>query len=151
MTQFNGALSTYRWGSAIAEARRMREKVKFLGWIAPEEIPALLATAHLVLIPSRYEGLPRVAVEAALMAKPVVATRVGGISEVVLHQKTGLLVEPENNTALAEAISFLLAHQEEATTMGHSARSLALKKFNLEHCVDSYQSLYQRLTLGKSV
>ncbi len=133
-----------------AESLGLTDKVKFLGWVIPEKVPALLATAHVIMIPSRYEGLPRVAVEAALMAKPVVATRVGGIPEVVLHQKTGLLVEAENSAALAEATSFLLVHHEKATTMGDTARMFASKKYNMEHFVDSYQALYQQLTLEKS-
>ena len=129
-----------------AESLGLTEKVKWLGWMAPEKIPVLLATALVVLIPSRSEGLPRVAVEAALMARPVVGTRVGGIPEVVLHEQTGLLVEPENDRALAEAITFLMTHQDLGETMGHSARKLALEKFRPVHCMDSYQALYQQLT-----
>jgi glycogen(starch) synthase len=133
-----------------AKSLGLAEQVKWVGWVAPEEIPALLATSQAVLIPSRSEGLPRVAVEAALMARPVVGTRVGGIPEVVVHQRTGLLVEPENERALADAIIFLLTHQEEGVSMGHSARRLALKKFRMEGCVDSYQALYEQLIQVKS-
>lgn len=134
-----------------AETLGLAEKVQWLGWVAPKQIPALLATAQAVLIPSRSEGLPRVAVEAALMARPVVATKVGGIPEVVVHQRTGLVVEPENERALADAIIFLLTHQEHSVSMGHSARRLALKKFRMEGCVDSYQALYEQLIQVKSV
>jgi len=133
-----------------AESLGLTEKVQWLGWVAPEQIPALIATAQAVLIPSRSEGLPRVAVEAALMARPVAATKVGGIPEVVIHQKTGLLVEPENDEALADAILYLLTNQDESVAMGHSARCLALEQFNLEHCVDSYHALYEQLTQSKS-
>src|SRR5262249_3612688 len=69
--------------------------VDFVGWVAPDQIPALLNGATAVVIPSRQEGLPLVAVEAALMARPVVATRVGGLPEAIVHQQTGVLVEPE--------------------------------------------------------
>ena len=78
------------------------------------------------------------------------ATKVGGIPEVVIHQKTGLLVEPENDEALADAIIYLLTNQDESVAMGHSARCLALEQFNLEHSVDSYQALYEQLTQSKS-
>jgi glycogen(starch) synthase len=134
-----------------AESLGLAEKVQWLGWVAPEEIPALLATAQAVLIPSRSEGLPRVAVEAALMARPVVATKVGGIPEVVIHQRTGLLVEPENEGVLADAIIYFLTHREEGESMGYSARSLALEQFNLDHCLDSYHALYEQLTQSKSI
>ena len=134
-----------------AESLGLAEKVQWLGWVAPEQIPALLATAQAVLIPSRSEGLPRVAVEAALMARPVVATKVGGIPEVVIHQRTGLLVEPENEGVLADAIIYFLTHREEGESMGYSARSLALEQFNLDHCLDSYHALYEQLTQSKSI
>jgi glycogen(starch) synthase len=133
-----------------AESLGLTQMVKWLGWVPPEQIPALLATAQAVLIPSRSEGLPRVAVEAALMARPVVATKVGGIPEVVIHQRTGLLVEPENEGALADAVIYLLSNKEKAVTMGCSARSLVLKKFNMEQCVNSYQALYEQLAQSKS-
>ena len=133
-----------------AESLGLTEKVKWLGWVAPEQIPPLLATSQVVLIPSRSEGLPRVAVETALMARPVVATEVGGIPEVVMHQRTGLLVEPENVGALADAIIYFLTHREKGESMGYSARRLALEQFNLDHCVDSYHALYEQLTQSKS-
>jgi glycogen(starch) synthase len=131
------------------ESLGLTEKVQWLGWVAPDKIPALLATAQVVLIPSRSEGLPRIAVEAALMARPVVATKVGGIPEVVIHQRTGLLVEPENERALAESIIYFLTHREECDSMGYSARKFVLEKFNMEECVDTYQTLYEKLTQGK--
>ena len=69
--------------------------VEFTGWIDPEQVPALINHATLIVMPSREDSLPLVALEAARMARPVVATRVGGLPEIVVHQETGLLVEPE--------------------------------------------------------
>ncbi len=128
-----------------AESLELNGKVQWLGWVAPGQMPALLATAQVVLIPSRTEGLPRVAVEAALMARPVVATKIGGIPEVVLHQRTGLLVTPENERALIDALMYVLTHREEGELMGASARTFVLEKFNMEQCVDSYQTLYNQI------
>jgi glycogen(starch) synthase len=123
----------------------LSEIVQFIGWVAPDVVPALMNTATVVVMPSRWESLPLVALEGALMARPVVGTRVGGLPEVVLHQQTGLLVEEEDSQALAEAIAFLLQHPETATRMGQAARSRVLDIFSLQRHVDAYEALYRKL------
>ena len=119
--------------------------VDFVGWVSPEKVPELINTATIVIIPSRWEGLPLVALEAASMARPIVATRISGLSEIVLHQQTGLLLEPEDTAGLAEAIGFLLAHLEQAAQMGRAGRRRMQELFSWEHCLESYDSLYQKL------
>lgn len=122
--------------------------VKFTGWIAPEKVPELINTATIVIMPSRREPFGLVALQAAQMARPIVATRVGGLPEVVAHQQTGLLVEEGDSATLAEAIAFLLQHPEVATQMGQAARSRAQQMFGLERLVEAYDALYQRLAQG---
>ena len=80
-----------------------------------------------------------------MMARPVVATPVGGLSEVVAHQQTGLLVPPEDPVRLAEAITFLLARPAVATQMGQAARHRMQGAFTWERCVDAYDTLYRKL------
>lgn len=123
--------------------------VEFTGWIAPDDIPALMNTVTIAVIPSRSESFSLVALEAALMARPVVAAHVGGIPEVVVHQQTGLLVEPENSDALAEAMAFLLDHSATATRMGQAARRRAQRVFSWERQVHAYDALYRRLVKGR--
>lgn len=124
----------------------LNDKITFTGWITPEKIAALINTATMVIIPSRTgEMLPVVALQAAQMARPVVATRVGGLPEFVIHQQTGLLVEKDNDTALADAITFLLEHSEIANRMGQVARQKAQEVFGLQSCVEAYNKLYQQL------
>jgi len=123
----------------------LTEVVNFIGWVPPEKVPALINTATVVILPSRQEGLPLVALEAAFMARPVVATRVGGLPEVVRHQQTGLLVEKEDSGGLAEALSFLLRYPEAATQMGQAAQRRVQGVFSWQHCVDAYDALYQKL------
>src|SRR5206468_1041812 len=60
---------------------KIRNTVEFTGWIAPDQVPDLINTATMVLMPSRREGLPLVGIEAALMRRPLIATRVGGLPE----------------------------------------------------------------------
>jgi glycogen(starch) synthase len=119
--------------------------VEFTGWVAPEAVPALINTAVAVVIPSREEAFSLVALEAALMARPVVGVRVGGLAEVVLHEQTGLLVEKEDSEALAKAIAFLLEYPQTAAEMGQAARTRAQTIFNWERHVDAYDALYRRL------
>jgi glycogen(starch) synthase len=62
-----------------AAGLRLTHSVDFIGWVAPDKVPELMNTATVVIMPSRWEGLPNVALQAAVMARPVVATRVGGL------------------------------------------------------------------------
>lgn len=119
--------------------------VDFLGPIPPENVPDLLNKTTLVVLPSRIEGFSLVALEAALMARPVVATCVGGLPEVVVHKQTGLLVEKDNRHALAEAVTILLNHPEAARQMGQAARCRALESFSWDRYVDAYDALYRKL------
>lgn len=121
------------------------EAVEFLGWVDPDEVPALINTCTIVLIPSRHEGLPLVALQAAQLGRPVVATPVHGLSEAVVDGETGLLVEPENGPALGRAIAFLLEHPATATRLGQAARRRARDQFGWERHVAAYDALYHRL------
>jgi glycogen(starch) synthase len=122
----------------------LSDSVKLAGWVAPDNVPFLLNTATLVVIPSRAEGFGLVALQAALMARPVVATRVGGLPEVVVNGETGLLVEPEQQ-ALGEAVCFLLAGPRVAAAMGVEARRFAVNNFGFDRHVNAYDSLYRKI------
>ena len=121
--------------------------VDMVGWVHPDKVRSLIDTVTLVVIPSRSEGLPQVSIEAGLMGRPVVATGVGGLPEIIVHGRTGLLVEPENSPALAEAIGYLLDHEQESIQMGSAARTHVQGMFRLEPLVDSYDTLYQKLVM----
>jgi glycosyltransferase involved in cell wall biosynthesis len=121
------------------------DRVDLLGWVAPDSIASLINKATVIIMPSRWEGLPSVALQAAAMGRPVVGTRVPGLSEVVAHNETGLLVEPENIEAIADATAFLLTHRHIAMQMGDSARSRMQNVFGWKRCVDAYDELYQKL------
>ena len=124
----------------------IRDHVDFLGWIAPGDIPSLINTATMVLMPSRQESLPLVALEAALMARPVVATRIGGLPEVVADERTGLLVSADDPHGLADAVSFLLRRHELSVDLGQAARIRVQQEFSWRSHVDAYDTLYKKLT-----
>jgi glycogen(starch) synthase len=130
---------------AQAAALGLDSAVEFAGWIAPEAVPSVINASTFVVMPSRSEALPLVALEAALMGRPLLATRVGGLPEVVVHGQTGLLVEPGDSGALAKAMAFLLEHPERTSQMGQAARSRAMKLFSFERQVTAYDALYQEL------
>ncbi|MBW1816030.1 MAG: glycosyltransferase family 4 protein [Deltaproteobacteria bacterium] len=134
------------------QARKLgiNDAVDFLGWVAPNKVSELINTSTIVVMPSRREGLPQVAMEAALMARPVVAARVGGVPEIVVHGQTGLLVGQEDSSALADAVEFLVAHPEKAAQMGQAARERVKKEFSWDHYMDAYEALYRKLISEKS-
>jgi glycogen synthase len=121
------------------------DSVEFLGWVPPDDVPDLINTCTLVIMPSRIEPLGLVAVQAAQMARPIVATRVDGLPEVVVHGQTGLLTEPDDVDDLTQAMQFLLQHPSIATAMGQAARQRAQTMFDWNAHVGAYDSLYRRL------
>jgi glycogen(starch) synthase len=123
----------------------LKDAVKFIGWVSPEEVPALINTATVILMPSRWEGLPSVALQASVMARPIVAARVGGLPEIVLDGYTGLLIPPEDHQALANAITILLERPSMSVTLGQAARQRVQEVFSWQRCVDAYAAVYQTL------
>jgi glycogen(starch) synthase len=129
-----------------AVALDLRSSVEFIGSVQPDVVPQIVNAASVVVVPSRWEepfGL--VALEAALMGRAVVATRGGGLPEVVVDRKTGMIVERENSRAIAEAIIYLLSHPEITEKMGRAGRSRARKIFAWPRFVDAYDKLYRKL------
>ena len=133
----------------LAARGRLPDRVTFPGWVAPDAVHALLACASVVLVPSIHEGFGLVALEAALAARPVVASRVEGIPEVVLDGETGILVPPADAQALARAIDGLLEDPVRGAALGARARERAIERFGVGRCVDGYLEVYSRITAGR--
>jgi glycosyltransferase involved in cell wall biosynthesis len=125
--------------------------VEFLGWVPPEKVVNVLNSATAVLMPSHREGLPSVALEAALAGRPIVATRVGGLPEVVVHEETGLLVEDGDAQALARATIRLLGDPSAAASFGAAGRRRAATLFSFDRYVGAYAELYQKMTSSPGV
>jgi glycogen(starch) synthase len=131
---------------AQARALGIAAAVDFLGWVQPEDVPGRINQCSAVLIPSRQdENLPIVALQAAQMARPVIASRVSGLPEIVQDHVTGLLVEPDQPEALAAAMAYLLQHKPEARRLGLANQAFAGQHFNLDQCAAAYADLYRRL------
>ena len=93
------------------------------------------------MVPSIYEGMPLVILEAMVAGVPVVASRVSGIPEVVLDPETGWLVNPEDPPALAAAIAELLAHPDAARRRGESGRQRLAERYRPEVVAATWESI----------
>ena len=130
----------------LSEALGLHDHVTFTGWVAPAEIPRLINESALAVIPSRWEetfGL--VTVQAMQVARPVVASAIGGIPEVVADGVTGLLVPPGDPALLAGAILTILEDPERAGVMGALGRTRATELFSWVRCLSEYESVYRLL------
>jgi glycosyltransferase involved in cell wall biosynthesis len=116
-------------GSMEEEVRRRaagNSDIEMVGSVPRETLRELIDAATLVVLPSRSEGLGRVVLEASARSRPVVASRVGGIPELVEDGETGVLVQPEDAAALAAAVLRILDDPAAATEMGERGRRRAL-------------------------
>jgi glycogen(starch) synthase len=130
-----------------SNALGLTDVVDFLGLVDPGNIPELMNKTTIVLVPSRPgDSFPLVAIQAAQMARPLVAARVGGLPELIMHRQTGLLIEEENIEELVEAVTFLLENPERAVRYGQAGRKQAQELFSLDKCVNAYDVLYRKLS-----
>ena len=106
-------------------------------------IPELLRPSYMLVHPTRVEALGRSLIEASAAARPVVATRVGGIPEVIEHGKTGLLCDPDDVEGFSSAMAALLHNTSLAARMGAEGRKRAVSLFSLESMIQSYLALYE--------
>jgi glycogen(starch) synthase len=123
----------------------LSQTVELIGWVAPDSVPSLMDSATIVVMPSRWEGFPSVGLQAAAMARPIVASRVGGLPDIVADRQTGFTVEAEDAAALGKAIITLLKSPELAVEMGKAGRHRVQKLFGWEQCVDRYDALYRQV------
>ena len=96
--------------------------MKFLGYVSGRQKIALVQQASVVVVPSLLEAFGIVALEALSCGRPVVASRVGGLQEIVSHGETGLLFDPGNVVQLAESVISLLQDAALRHRYGHNAR-----------------------------
>lgn len=126
-------------------ARRsgLEQSVLFLGH--RDDIPDLLQLVRIVLIPSRHEGLPIFLLEAMASGKPVVASSVGGIPEVIVHGRDGLLVPPEDPVAMATAVLMLLNDSNVAAATAERGRLRVLDQFDNLRTGRAVADTYRRM------
>jgi glycosyltransferase involved in cell wall biosynthesis len=118
--------------------------VRFLGNQAHAKLPQHFNAAEVVVLPSLYEGHPKVLLEAMACGRPVIGTNVQGIREIIQHGKTGWLCNTDSDS-IRTAIQELMRCPRLRAQLGHNARQYTLKHVSLDHIVD------MELTLLRSV
>ena len=128
--------------NAVLDREGVRERV----WLAGEraDVPAIMRGLNCFVLPSLAEGVPHTILEAMASALPVVATRVGGNSELIESGMTGTLVPPADSEALARAILGYLSDRAMARRHARAAQRVAKTHFGLTRMVADYASMYER-------
>jgi glycosyltransferase involved in cell wall biosynthesis len=139
----------YKHLKRLASSAGLEDDIYFLG--QREDIPQLLSLMDIFILPSLTEGTPLSIIEAMSMKLPVIASRVGGVPELVLEGKTGLLVTPRNPDEITAAVLKLLKNSKTRKEMGTKARQVVKKKFPLELCVCEHEKLYKKLMTKQAV
>jgi glycosyltransferase involved in cell wall biosynthesis/peptidoglycan/xylan/chitin deacetylase (PgdA/CDA1 family) len=127
---------------AEAERLGLADRILFLGW--RDDIPAILESVDVVVHPSDSEALPNAVIEGMASARPVVATAVGGVPELITSGENGLLVPPRDPAALADAILSVLADPARAIEFGQRGRALVAARFSFERTIAAFEQLYVR-------
>lgn len=132
----------------LARKLNVSDRVRMLGWTRPDDVPAVIDSATLVLMPSRWEPFGLVALQAGQRGRACLAARVGGLPEIVQHERTGLLLPPDQPAQWAQAICALLRDRPRTEALGREAKRFVSREFSLTLHVDAYESLYQQLAAG---
>lgn len=133
----------------LAKTLGIADRVNFLGF--HEKVEGCYQKADIVLVPSRVEPFGNVAVEAMATGRPVIASRVGGLAEIVQHNKTGLLFAVGNSDELADAVLGLLRSPEARFTLAQEAFRSVHARFGFQRFADELTSVFNQLLLDKPV
>lgn len=132
----------------------LANSIKILGPIPNHTIPDVMRGSSLFCLPSYGEGTPVSVMEAMSCGLPIVATRVGGVPDIVIHNQTGLLVDKGDIQNLADALIFLLGNPDVMDKFSQAARMFACENFDGEksakHLVNLYEELLVKASKGKT-
>ncbi len=140
---------TSRFGAqmhALANRLGIGVRTHFVGFQA--DVRPYVAAMNLVVLASRSEGLPVALLEAMAMGIPVVASAVGGIPELIVQRVTGRLVEPENTSALSEAMLDYLVHPHRGIEEGNRAKEWVQRNYSVKAEVQALEDLYRSVANG---
>ena len=129
----------------IARELGVKNFIKFVGKVPHGDVPQYLALMDVFVMPTVYESFGVAALEAQSMEVPVVASNVGGIPEAVSDGSTGILVEPKNPKAIADAVIRLLSDDALREKMGKNGREFVLKNYNWAPNMEEREKLYREL------
>jgi len=122
---------------------QIKGTIKFCTELPWDETMKILKASQMLVVPSRTESIPQVIKEAFYLKVPVIATNVGGNPELVVHQKTGILVPPEDPEKLMIAINNLLDNEETRRNFANNAFEFINKNFSWDVLLEKYTNLYE--------
>jgi glycosyltransferase involved in cell wall biosynthesis len=134
----------------LVDSLGIADRVDFTGWIPQDEVYAAMNRVTAILVPSLSEGMGLVALQGMQMGRPVIASAVDGLLELVVDGETGYLAPPGDDAALAERMARLLDNPEATLAMGQAARRRATADFVYEPYVEKYDRLVRRLVEARS-
>lgn len=135
--------------ATLARERGVMGHCEFVGQVTHGEVLQRMAEAALVVVPSRAEAFGLVNIESLAVGTPVIASRVGGIIDVVRDGVDGLLVQPDDRVALAEGIARLLDDPAERQRFGRAARQGFLERFELQANIGQQVEWYEQLVVER--
>lgn len=127
----------------------LERNFSFLG--RRDDVPRVLGCCDIAVLPSKAEGLPNAVLEYLAAGLPTVASRVGGNAEIVQDNKNGLLVPPEDSSALAEMLLRLLRDSGLAASLGKSGREYVASEFSFQRMIQNTDQLYTELLHSRGV
>jgi glycosyltransferase involved in cell wall biosynthesis len=130
--------------SAQIRAANLEERVRLVGYYARQDAMAILKSSDIFVMPSRYEGTPIALLEAAALARPILASCTGGIPELVTDEEHARLVPPGDPDALAQGLAKLTQDRAYAQTLGRNAQQRVRQSFSLDAQVQLTWDAYQK-------
>ena len=132
---------------AMTDRLGIAGRVRFVGW--RRDLDRVYADLDVVVLTSRNEGLPVSLIEAMAAARPVVATRVGGVTDLVEHGQHGLLAPVDEAQAVAQAIEEILTSPDRGRVMGEAGRKRVYPAFSAQRLIDDIDRLYTQLLMRR--
>lgn len=123
---------------------RLSEKVTFKPWMTHNELGEVLSSARMTVLPSREENFSLAILGSMCVGSPTISTRVGGTAEIIQDRETGLLVEPGDPGALAEAITYLIDHPQERENIAKAGSNHIRNNLTWDDACKKFEQLYQR-------
>jgi glycosyltransferase involved in cell wall biosynthesis len=122
----------------IVDARGLNYAAHTTGWLSRHEVQRVLSESDVFLFPSHVEGLPNAVIEAMAAGLPVVATRVGGLPDLIRHEESGFLVEVGDVAGMTARVSELLARPDQAREIGQRGRQTVVERCDIERVWPRY-------------
>lgn len=129
----------------LVETTGITKNVTFTGFRG--DIPRLIGAMDIYVLPSLWEGLPLALIEASMAGKTVVATKVGGNTEIIIDGKTGLIVAPAQSEQLSEQLILLVGSEKMRDGLAERGKLFVCKQFSTQRMIESYEKLYNSFVL----